>query len=655
MPTVARTQALPLPLARSGSEKAEEKGVEKTSSFSMNGALAHIAEKADYKALGNGQYVKAGNYRKFSKWVTGNVADDRYHRQCYEGSQYVSAAVCAEEFRLNLENPGAHNQLDIQKSDLVRNRFARQDNIRYRSKLTGEQYGLNKMGKFAVWTSRIAHWCNGITEVGAAPTGMLLKISRCLVNPKLNEKSGKGHLLVLGALVLVTAAVAAVSFGLFRMVVAEKGLMPFLGDMARNLALSLVGVVASFSAVALLGALGSLAFSGISAMAATGLKISPQIAAQIERDKNTHVDRLFELMQEIQKKPDLKALVADAMRGEGFGEKIPQGYLNNAGQPKLLEMLVQATATAGSKEAGLAAIQKTLGRYMVLRDLEGGETQANALKPDADVVELLQREKHVIALTNLIEHTRIGTDERGAFKDIRHRCDKAAAHIKKGILEKRLAKLFDKVGMKSWAETMRNCNDEDWLNQRNVDKKDPSKAQDMRFCADNILENPHQYGKWTVRLMRAAEAIRLFNSAVVLSFNYQLTRPFAWACSKFCEHVLHMPPCRCVAFSVGRAVSSGAWAALDSFLFISLAGGSGVGNAHPHGTLLEKNLPLQVPMAHGDLPISVISTGAHMLLLGCTAAPIMLLAMGAARVEGWKGNEGRATEPLNSRRAPRYI
>jgi len=261
--------------------------------------------------------------------------------------------------------------------------------------------------------------------------------------------------------------------------------------------------------------------------------------------------------------------------------------------------------------------------------------------------ELLTRENHVIALLNLVEHSRIDCGQEDSandgFKDMRHRIEGAVSRGRDATMK----------NSKYAAKFLK------WTNSSGQPDGKPSRAEleklacnSKRFAgsADRILANPHQYGPLTRNLAKAADALRIFNHSVTLSFNYQLTRPIAWLAGRVTEGMFNQPNCRNASFSIGRFVASSAWACLDAIFFISLAGGNGVGFNGTEYPIKHK-LPIKVDMGRVTIPISVVSTAAQMVLVGVPALLLMGAAKLALQAEGWKGDIARNPKSYEGRNA----
>lgn len=578
----------------------------------MDKVSSHVLRKAGFKEVLPGQAVRLSFSAKLRMWVEGNAADDRYHRAAYEASQRISAVSMAEQYR------HAHRRdptpFDPRQSKLIQQRFVRQDNLRFNPELAGKDQKLSALSRAGVRLARVAHWANGVTELGAAPTGMLLKISRILTMPKRDERSMGSQLRALGFLGPIASLVALFSMAF------SRGTAKMADGVADAIQSEIKNTIASFSAVAACSALASLAFSGMSALCTRKLQLKTEQLAKIDENTERYLDRLLDLLRKAETSPGFRKIL-----GLALGKKIPAKYFSTTSpaEPVLLTELLQ-TIQNKTPEQAKQDISKILGAYMTHRDLHNLNTFPPAqglLDVQADKAECLQRENHVVALTNLIEHNRLHADAHPHYRDMRHWIEYGAT--------------LGRGGIEKMAEARRGSSKAPLSREDKL--KDPKWSRDMQHAADRILKNSHQYGPMTVALARASEALRVFNHGVILSFNYQLTRPIAWLAGRLTEHVLKEPNSRTVSFSVGRFIASSIWAVVDAVFLISLAAGNGVGFGGPEAKAAVQ-FPIKVPYYLVGNGISIISTAAHMVLVAVPAALLMGAAKLACRFEGWKGD-----------------
>ena len=608
----------------------------KDSNFSIDKAIAHTVRKAGYKSLGNGQLVLRGKKNWLRCLIEGNSANERYHRMAYESSQRNSAALLAETYRGSAQLPEGQT-LDLADSDLVKDRFYRQDNLRFNPQLNNPEYGLSKGNKTAVKLSRYAHWANGATEIGAAPTGMSLKISKLFTMPKRADNSAHSQLRVCFALVAVGALVAIVSKHVIGFGVNKA--FKFAGS-------SFLAVAAGFNAVTAVAAFVSLSFGVASVIASKHSKLSGALMDMLHANKTEHLNRLHSLINEVKDKPNAIHIVSLAMK-----KKIPAKYCDNNEQPVLLARLLEDVRNAPTKSMATQAMQKTIGAYLTER-CEKGDAPNEFLDPKRDSAELLKRENHFLALTNLIEHVKIHDNDHKGFRDWRTNTEHAVENSARPAILNGAAKCLKGIGLSKASNTVKKWRTTEYINQREKNKNNPELASKMRFCADNILRNPHQYGPLTRGLANVSEGLRVISHGVLMSLNYLLTRPIAYATGVITEKLFHIPNSRTTSFSVGRLLASSVWAVMDAFLFLSLAAGNGLGFNVGHKLPTKLKFPIAIPSGFLGLSVAINSTAAQMMLVGIPSTIFMWAAQSAARLEGWKGDIARPVEKESGGRKP---
>jgi hypothetical protein len=604
--------------------------------FDLGKCVAHVARKGRFKSIGHGLFVSKGYKSRSRSIIEGNNANERYHRATYESSQRISAAMWASTYRATRGVSGGQN-LDLSDDPLVKARFYRQDNLRFNREFENPAYGLSKGNQRAVKCSRWAHYFNGVTELGAAPTGMQLKFSKLLTMPKRNEKSMGSQLRVCVALVLICAAVGGMAKGI------TKSVKPGADLLGPSIRADILALAASFSAITAAAAFCSLAAGAVSCMMTTCSTLSPTLMKRLQANQDKHLHRLYLLINDVKDKPNATHMLSVALK-----KKIPGQFCDGSGKPVLLSRLIENVKGANNPASAKQAMKTTIGAYLTECDASGDKTN-KLLDPEQNKAELLQRENHVVALTNMIEHVKIDKSASHNLNDIRTRADVGVEKYLRRWMISGASGLTGLMGFTQVSKSISHWNSEEFQNQRNLDRADPKYATRMRYCAENILDNPHQYGPLTRTLANLSEGLRVFNHGVLLSLNYQLTRPFAQLAGGITERVFEIPNSRVTSFSIGRLVASTAWATFDAFILLSLAAGNGVSFSGPDsGTKVV--FPLQLVMGAVTLPISIVSTAAQMILVAIPAATLMLAAKGAARLEGWEGDISASTTGTNGKR-----
>lgn len=609
------------------------------SEFSLDKCKAHTIRKAGYKSSSNGQIVRMGWKARLRIGVDGNGAQDRYHRAAFEGSQRVSASLLAQEYRGVSKN-------DLSDNAAVKSRVYRQDNIRFNPEFNTPEYGMSPRDGWAIRFSRWAHTCNGLTELGAAPTGLLLKLSKVCFSPNRDDKAMGSQIRASFCLPFITAAVGFFAMGVFK----EGG-----GSILQKIGTPYVnefrGLFFSFSGVAAVAAMFSVAFSACSSLVGSHSALSTKMLDLIQANKDKHIHRLYTLINDAKNNPHAVDLISAALN-----KKIPLKYRDNSGKPYLLSRLLEdVSRNQGQEGDAKQAMKETIGSYLTDVNWKSSEQNPQSLDLNTHKAELLARENHFVAFTNLIEHVAIHKDGSEKFRDVRLDVEHQVGKLRSSILTKS-GNLMDSLGFSKTAEDLKFKGSEKFLTARDNDKSNPAKAAEMRYCADKILSNLHQYGPVTQALARASEAVRGgFNYSIMLSLNYQVTRPVAFLAGRIAEFVFKQPNSRVVSFSIGRVVSSSLWAVVESFVLLSLAAGNGLGFSGAGSSATQSvTFPLKVPLGGVTLLVSVISTGLHMLVVHGVSAPLMAAAQVACYLEGWKGNIAKPMYSEGSWRDPKY-
>lgn len=603
--------------------------------FNIQSCRARVVNKAGYKSRFNGQMVKVGWGTWLKTRIQGNDATARYKRAAFDSSQRITAAWLAQQ-HLNYVK---QVPVDMADSALLKNRFYRQDNLRTNSAFGSKRMGLSADNQRAAKLARWAHHSNGVTEICVAPTGLFLKISKILFTPNRDDRAMGSQLRALAALPVIAAVLST-----FLSAVFSNGLGRLLQTASLQFMAEVRAMVLGCNAVAALASGVSLGCTAISTTTVSHTRLSPETMSLIENNKRRHIHRIHTLLRDIQDKPGATRLVALALL-----KKIPAGYCVNKEMPWLLERLNQVVKANNSFEETEQAIEQTLGSYLCEYSVDG-DTPWKVLDPVKDRAELLRRENHVLALTNLIEHASVDQENNPDLKDCRNRIEDGAAYLRSGVL-KGSAKALNALGFQQASGKANFLASKEYLEQREADRKNPSMAWQYRYSSDYMLDNLHQYGSLTRGLVRASEALRIFNHHVLLSINYQLTRPIAAAVGFLTEAVFRIPNSRSTSFTVGRSVASSILATLDAVFFLSLSAGQGMGfNGPESSTRVE--FPLEVELGKWNMAFSVMNTAVHMLIVGIPAGLLMAAAKGACSVEGWKGNISRPYERSCSKRQP---
>ncbi len=605
--------------------------------FSVDKAISHVARKANFKSRGRGNYVKAGWWTKVKKWIEGSNADARYHRAAYESGQRLSVSLCAEEYRSKKSNASSDA---LGQSQRIKDRFYTQDNLRFRPEYEQEEYGLSVKDRRAVRCAKWARRLNGLTELGAAPTGMLLKIGRNFLSPHATDKAGRNQLRVFLSLPIISYVVSGVSNVIF-----NKPFTKVFSKVKESIRTDVIALSGCFSAVAALTSFGSLISTAIGTLSAAKDDLTNVVMQRLNGDRDRHFNRLFLLLSDANGKPGAKALLTKALV-----KKIPPSYCGESGVPVLLERLLDVVNSGESRQDKIIKMKEVVGSYSTERSVHG-DCPGAFLCDRNDSRELLRRENHCVALTNLIEHVAIDSDPQDVYKDARHHVEDAVLNARNKTL-KGVARFAGAIGCARIKDKLNaNASDEAGKNYLAA-RSDPLNTKSRRFSTENMIDNRHQYGPLTRALIGTAEVLRLVNHSILLSFNFQVTRPIAWISGKLMEGVFVQPNSRTTSFSIGRFLASSAWSIVDAIFLVSLAGGNGVGFGGPEASSKLKFPLAKIKVGAIEMGISVISTAAQMFLLAAPTIIILGLAKLTARMEGWAGDVGK---PLPHPRSGREV
>ena len=645
--------------------------------FSVKSSLHLTARKGNYKALGNGQFVKIG----WRSWLRNKIgpasADARYHRAAYESSQRTTAMLIAETHRAAKGEPSEYSKVTgLADNQRIKSRFYSQDNLRFNPEFAREENGLSPRDRMAVRLALAGKWANGLTEFGAAPTGATLKAFRLATASHRSEKSMGGQVRMFGALLVALPGVAALNFYLFKKLGRHHMIDQWIrSDSERKLAI-VSSVACSFSAIAAVTALFSVGFSGLSRVVGSRSALSPQVMQLVRYNQDKHMHRLYLLLNEAKDKQGAVELISKALKykvGANYKEAPKEGDMRPT--PILVSRLLGAVRGATSEADAKLAMQQVIGSYMTEVDLTG-ETPGTFMEIKTHKAELLTRENHVVALTNLIEHIAIDEDKHRDYRDVRGHLDGGVKATRKFVLN-RSGGILNMLGFEKNGAKLQHMATKEYLNGSAQRNNDPTLACARRFSAENILNNSHQYGPITRNLAFASAGLRIFNSEVVLSLNGQVTRPIAWLAGRITEKVFRAPNSRTTSFSIGRFFSSSFWAVMEGLGAISAAGGEGFAFKDKQGSsksssnsestsntqsgdegdgfrheMRNLKFPFGLPIftLAFTLPISITSTAAQMLFIIVPSMALMAAAKVACSMEGWKGNVVRSPEPANSRR-----
>lgn len=604
---------------------------EKADTLDINTLKGHVMRKANVVRINDRQVASESWSGWFKRMIEGDTANQRYRRAAHESSQRVSAARIAQARRAEIEG----RQIDLHDDPLVKQRFYSQDNLRTNSHYSRVEYGQSLRNRVALGFSRMANIANGGAEIGAAPTGALVRGLRIFTHQKVNEARAKSQLRLLVNLPFVGAAVTGLSLG---MTMIRKG--PFLAatsaahaEFLRNskamAALTYNSLALNWNALCAAASAVSLVSSLASKLTIKHERLSPALQKITEVNQDKQIHRLHILIREASKSDSGRAIVARAM-----GKKVNSGMKEfnpdlGIQEPKLLKDLIQSCKGVIHKDKACAQIKRVLGDYMCKADPR--DENSPLIDPVKHKRFYLRRERHVLGLLNLVEHARLDTHpSHPNFKDLRLHFDAGVEGGRK-LVGKTLGKATGKKGPERWGSGE--------LSERSeaVGKKPADRAR-VVGTLPHILKNHHQYSRATVYTARLAEGGRVLTTGILMSLNYLGARPVAFGFSKLTEAVTASPRSRMASFSVGRVVSSAAWAVIDNFFLVPLIQGVGLFGKEAVAATGNKFLPWQVPGMTKGMALTATSTALQMFVTTAASLGLNLVAMGLAKNGGWHGD-----------------
>ncbi|MCQ8897316.1 hypothetical protein NQT62_12820 [Limnobacter humi] len=622
--------------------------------FSLSDCKSHVLLKAGLKALPDGRCITLSWTAKLKNMVMGNNAQARYRRADFESRQLNSCALWSANYL------AASNgvQPDLKQDKGLQLRLNREDFRRFNRALFAEAtHQATARNRMAARFSRVAKWCNGVGELGAAPTGMLLQIMKDLTVPNRHDSAMGSQVRAFFTLVFpVFPVVAMISTCL------TNACSPVAGAMASSMGRSVVGTLGSYNAVTGVAALCSLGGAALAAATAQRSPLSDQTVDWVQQEQARHSQRLLKLVREMIEKPGARMAVNRALRRKIPPHRCVHAQHTKTPEPILVDALIQAVRSVTTDAEACQAIDRTMGRYLNVRHFDlPDEVPHNRIRNDVHSKHRLAREKDILALTNLIQHARLDAVDPTRHNDVRTDIQDWFKQARTSTLGK-FAHGADAISQHGIARAIRSGQEGIQPALREQLKNKPEHMLKWIGSNDQILANHHQYGPVTVFFARVAEGLRVFSHGVLLSTNYQLTRPFAWAFGRLTELLpnVDLPgreksiqwrghQSRAVSFSVGRFFSSAIWAVVDAFLILPLAGGHGVAYSG-QGPISGVPFPLK-PFGQGSwiLGFSVISTALQMVMVAGVTMPAVVLAKAAFLAEGWRGNLQRIGPALSKR------
>lgn len=608
-------------------------------------AWTYVIGKADCKYV-DGQVVRLSRWAKIKQVIEGGTGVRRYHKAKCEGLHIEASAAIRAKYEAKQMYPSAKaDELDkiVATDAAVRSHHSRVDARRYRAPAKNKADATGR-SRFARNLSRMAHHIAGFGELTVAPTSLVLAVSERVFTPKLPSTSGKAFARAFGTLFAAGAAVYFLIWGIGRAV----------RDVGLHSALRLVVTNYSVFTLSFYGA--SLLAEGVATLVDDQAELSKDDVKIVNSNADMIVRRIADMVRASIDDPVKRQVLCVALCRKIAPEFCNPGVNGGVPEPKLLTFLYDNINAKTSDEEAHAIVGEILGRYLtqgslldegVTLDLSKPLDDNDRVKSSVNSRSRMTREKHVAAFAQLIDNHALYTEpeatlSHGLLQDAR------------AIIVESAGRLADKVAYKMGSKAARQAIDSDKtplykrLDLRGAEMKDPARAHLVKGRLDHILSHHHQYGAFTVGLARVCEGFRILNYSGFLSTNMQVCRPFAWVAAKVRENApgqLKGHASQAVSWGVGRVISSAIWAVLEVLMILP------AGNGVPQANVL--NLPSTTtpgttptfPLNGGNtnLPfgLSLISTAAHMLVVGILQAPFIALTQLAFQIEGWQGNTRR--------------
>lgn len=607
--------------------------------WTMSKAWSYTMSKAGCKHV-DGQVVKLTWSAKFKRWIEGGSGVRRHHKAAYESRHLEALAGLRVQHELTAVNPLAkQDEIDkaIANNHAVKNYRSRVDRRRFSEAFKADS-GATRRTRCARFLSRVGFQTAGFGEITVAPTSLVLGLATKAFWPKLSDRGG---------------GFFARSFAALHV----AGLCVFIGVFTAGKALSAMGVsaalrnlLANYSFFTLACYSGSMVAETAAQLVDDQAPLNTRDTAILKSNIDLMVNRTADMILRSANEPVLRQVL-----GMALGNKVSSKYCTPVegaayAEPKLLTFLYNNISSKTGVEDARSIVREVFGRYLSQASLldDGVELDLSAkfnpddrVKDSVNTRSRMTREKHIAALVALMDNYTVHAEQEpsgwsGITQDARP--------ILQCWITKGMDKLSYSLGVKSASLGVDSdgnaiCTRRDELEER---KKQHGEIV-VKGHHDHILTNHHQYGRFTVALARIAEGVRVFNYSGVLSTNMQLARPSAWLAGKIRENLpghLKGHQSRVVSWASGRIVSSAVWAVLEALFILPAASGNPAANVTNMPHTVDPNSAVSFPIGiQTGLPfaLSVISTGAHMILVGAIQAPFMLATKLAYQIEGWHG------------------
>lgn len=661
-----------------------------------------IARKAGYEKVSGNVFAPQSRLSKFNHFSAGGRNTSTTARAYYESGHLLTASILRAthqeqiELSKSAERLGGNAQPDairqyaekdvwekFKTNPAIQRNFKRQDYVNHRRHMlkSGQQTNTsnnqiyttttqgNQFSRIATKISRIAI---SVCECTSAPTGFTYRVLRNVVFHAVGDNS----MMQKAGTVIASFAIGMGATAIIKATRDAAGTAGY----GFNPIQMLTGVLCAFAAVSATAGLVSWIAGLVSQAGMKNLDPSDEQKAFIQFEMNSTLNKINELLLDskdnlgkmrllnkamLAKFPTSKTIETIVQKQTIFLHPMLQGWIKalntNAPLAEIAQLKKASTPEEKEKyqkaikEKDLKTAKEFLGKY--LNDRE--ETLSELFKQeDGKVVkpqtkqELMRREKEFATLAGFVEHADVepkslneelvkAAEEKqekpqthGSYRrDARVFTEDFAKSVNRKILRglSYPAKGIDKAFRTNDALSNKFRN---WASKEyGKPPKDPSetmaRAHLDKYKTDYISAHLHQYGPITRSLMLASDMIHSVNYNYVLAVNAQTSRLFNKLAQWGQDKALGQHSSRTMCGALGR-FWGGATVTLVSFFGISALAGLTAGGGSSDG--------FQNMSEAGSAKLSWLVTGTLMSLIGIPAFALGLMAKGAARIEGWKGD-----------------
>jgi hypothetical protein len=648
------------PITRLEVETSKPEGL---SADALKSVHTRIARKAGYEKVSGNVFMPQSRLSKFNHFSAGGRNTSTTARAYYESGHLLTASILRETHtsRTRLQPTSKPTHLEeavendiwgqFKEKSGIQDNFRRQDYVNHRRHMLqggvtaeGKTTEGNRFSRIATKISRIAI---SVCECTSAPTGFTYRVLRNAVFHAVDDKS---MMQKAGTVV----ASFAIGMGATALIKAIRGAAGTAGY-GFNPMQMLTGVLCAFAAVSSLAGLVSWVAGLTSQAGMKNLDPTEEQKKFIQFEMNSTLNKINQLLLDSKDNIGKMRLLSEAMFSK-FPDEAEDIRVN--GQTIKTHPLIKklCTALAGeTQETALDKAKKALGEYLAgqgktsLQDLLDGQKNE---APTLSTKQQMRREKEFATLAGFVEHADVepkslnkeqveqakGKGETPQApsnyrRDARVFTEDFAKSFNRMVLRglsypaKGLDKLFRTNN--AWSNKLTHLSSKEFAKMRDDRLKDHARAHLNKYNTDYISAHLHQYGPITRGLMLASDLIHKVNYDYVLAVNAQTSRLFNKAAQWGQEKALGQHSSRTMCGALGRFLG-GATVTMVSFFGISTLANLTGGGAPADG--------FQNMSEVGSAKLSWLVTGTLMSLIGIPAFALGLMAKGAAKLEGWKGD-----------------